>query len=115
MEIEGRFGKDRWLTKFSRVVPKAIGLLFAQQTSNWYLRIENLKANGRQRQCHSPMPNLDLNWYRFALDRPERRGNMMSDKKDDRPRNSIDVDPVTLFAITIAVLFIPLILSGFWN
>lgn len=39
----------------------------------------------------------------------------MSEKKDDRPRNIIDIDPMTLFAITIAVLFIPLLLSGFLN
>lgn len=40
---------------------------------------------------------------------------MMNDKKDDRPRNLIDVDPVTLLVITIAVLFIPIFLAGFWN
>jgi hypothetical protein len=39
----------------------------------------------------------------------------MSEKKDDRPRNVIDVDPVTLLFITIAVLLIPLLFAGFWN
>lgn len=39
----------------------------------------------------------------------------MSDKNDDRPRNIIDVDPITLLVVTIAALFLPIFIAGFWN
>lgn len=40
---------------------------------------------------------------------------MMSDKNDNRPHKVIDVDPVTLLVVTIAALFIPIFIAGFWN
>jgi len=39
----------------------------------------------------------------------------MNDQKNDQPKNVIDVDPVTLLFLTIAVLLIPLLVAGFWN